>query len=116
MTDKICQIYSLFSVTFCCCLCDCRIPKTGYDKDEEAKHDSDDCSDIEPAAVFSRPSLQGGKTLANGSAPQESHRHKTPETGHDQGKTNMGFDSEGETNLQTETCRGMQRVKLSRQP
>ena len=54
--------------------------------------------------------------LANGSAPQESQRQKTLETGHDQGETNKAFDSEEETALQTETWRGMQRIKLSRQP
>ena len=107
--------YSIsFSVTFCCCLCDCRIPKTGYEKEDESKHDSD-CSDSEPVAAPSRPP-QGGKKLANGSDPQVTQEQKAVNTGHTPGEVNKAFDNEEGIVPQTESWRGIQRVTLSREP
>ena len=70
----------LILVIFCCCLCDCRIPKTTYDKEEKPQEDSD-CSDIEPAVtirqapvVTQKQEPEGEKMLVNGSSPQERHR------------------------------------------
>ena len=103
---------NFFSVTFCCCLCDCRIPKTGYDKDDEAKEDSD-CSDIEQASQVLSRQPQRGKKPANGSIPSKNQQRTT---GDYPGKVNKAFDNEGAIAPQNESWKGIQRVTLSRQP
>lgn len=103
------------SVIFCCCLCDCRIPKTGYDKEDKLEEGSD-CSDTEPAAAARRtPQVpQGGKKLANGPAPEKS---QIGTTGHEMGRANNAFDNGGEITAQhSETWKGTPRVTFSRQP
>ncbi|XP_022800005.1 uncharacterized protein LOC111337888 [Stylophora pistillata] len=107
-------------VTFCCCLCDCRVPKTTYDKEDKPQEDSD-CSDTEPAVAVRRaPAMipeqepQGGKELVNGSAPQKLHRGFSE---HEIGKANSAFENDGEHSaLHHENWKGKPRISFSRQP
>ena len=104
-----------FTVIFCCCLCDCRIPKTAYDKHDKLEEGSD-CSDTEPTAAVRRTPqvLQGEKTLGNSPAPQKSQKRTTD---HEIGRANKAFDHDGEINAQhTENWKGTPRVTFSRQP
>lgn len=110
----------LILVIFCCCLCDCRIPKTTYDKEEKPQEDSD-CSDIEPVVtirqapvVTQKQEPKGEKMLVNGSSPQErqggSRKHET-------GKANSAFENDGENSaLHNENWIGKPRISFSRQP
>ena len=110
------MIYAIrFAVIFCCCLCDCRIPKTAYDKHDKLEEGSD-CSDAEPTAAVRRaPQVpQGGKKLANSPAQQKGQIRTT---GQDMGKENIAFDDDGEvTAKHSETWKGTPRVAFSRQP
>ena len=102
-------------VIFCCCLCDCRIPKTAYDKHDKLEEGSD-CSDTEPAAAVRRaPQVQqGGNKLATNPATQKS---QIGTTGHNMGRENNAFDGDGEiTAKHSETWKATPRVKFSRQP
>ena len=108
--------YFILPVTFCCCLCDCRIPKTAYDKDDRQLEEGSDCSDTEPAAAVRRtPHVQqGGKKLAIGSAPQ---KNQLSSTGHEMGRANNAFDKDEEIVVkQNEPWKGNPRVTFSRQP
>ena len=100
-----------FPVTFCCCLCDCRIPKTGYDSKNDPEEDSD-CSDVEQLVATPKQG-HGGKVSTNGFTPQKSQLRTT---GHETGKINKGFDSEGEIPSKSDNWRGTPRVAFSRQP
>ncbi|KAM7432448.1 hypothetical protein ABFA07_017137 [Porites harrisoni] len=98
-------------ITFCCCLCDCRIPKTAYDSKNDPEEDSD-CSDVEQ--LVSTPKQgRGEKASTNGFTPQKSQLRTT---GHEMGKMNKGFDSEGEISSKSDNWRGTPRVAFSRQP
>jgi len=105
-------IYAIcFIVIFCCCLCDCRIPKTAYDKHDKLEEGSD-CSDTEPAAAVRRTpqAPQGEKKLATNPAPQKSQIGTI-------GRANNAFDDDREiTAKYSETWKGTPRVKFSRQP
>lgn len=108
----------LILVIFCCCLCDCRIPKTNYDKEEKPQEDSD-C--IEPAVtirqapvVTQKQEPEGEKMLVNGSSPQERHRGSRK---HEIGKENSAFENDGENSaLHNENWIGKPRISFSRQP
>ncbi|XP_068674774.1 transmembrane inner ear expressed protein-like [Montipora foliosa] len=104
-------VATVLSVVFCCCLCDCRVPKTGYDKDGQAKQADGDGSDTEPAVVHSRP-LQDGKRLESASNQQR----KVQDTGNSGGKVNQALESERETAAQDKGWKTIQRTMLSRQP
>ena len=100
-----------FPVTFCCCLCDCRIPKTGYDSKNDPEEDSD-CSDVEQLVATPRQG-HGEKVSTNGFTHQKSQLRTT---GHETGKMNKGFDSEGEIPSKSDNWRDTPRVTFSRQP
>ena len=109
-------VYAIcFTVIFCCCLCDCRIPKTAYDKHDKLEEGSD-CSDSEAAAAVRRtPQVpHGGKKLATSPAPQKSQIRTS---GQKMGRANNAFDNDGEiTAKHSETWKGTPRVTFSRQP
>ena len=100
---------SYFSVIFCCCLCDCRVPKTGYDKDDRVKYADGDDSDKEPEVVYSKACV-GGEKVANSSSQQK----KVPDTRKTEGKLNEAFESEEETASQGQGWKTIQRAMLSR--
>ena len=103
-----------FKVVFCCCLCDCRVPKTGYDKDDaKAKNANDDGSDIEPAVFHSKPQ-QAGK-LVDGFSQQIGDTKKRPDSEIKDGKVNEAFVGEGETPAQGKGWKTVQRTILLRQ-
>ena len=105
----------VFTVVFCCCLCDCRVPKTGYDKDDaKAKNADGDGSDTEPAVSQSKLP-QAGK-LANGSCQRIDDGKKRPDSENKDGKINEAFVGEGETPAQGKSWKTVQRTMLSRQP
>ncbi|KAL9957158.1 hypothetical protein ACROYT_G038762 [Oculina patagonica] len=108
-------VATIVLITFCCCLCDCRIPKTAYDKEDKLEEGSD-CSDTEPAAALRRTpqAQQGGKKLTNGSAPLKSQLGSTE---HELGRANNAFDNdEAIAAKHNETWKGNPRVTFSRQP
>ena len=108
-------IYAIcFTVIFCCCLCDCRIPKTAYDKRDKVEEGSD-CSDTEPAAAVLTPQVpQGKKKLTNSPALKKSQIRTT---GRELGRENNAFDDDGEiTAKHSETWKGTPLVTFSRQP
>ena len=102
-----------FTVVFCCCLCDCRVPKTGYDKGD-AENADDDGSDTEPSVFHSKP-LQAGK-LVNGSSQQIGDKKKRPDSENEDGKVNAAFVGEKETPAQGKGWKTVQKTMLSRQP
>ena len=102
-----------FTVVFCCCLCDCRVPKTGYDKGD-AENADDDGSDTEPSVFHSKP-LQAGK-LVNGSSQQIGDKKKRPDSENEDGKVNEAFVGEKETPAQGKGWKTVQKTMLSRQP
>ena len=104
-----------FTVVFCCCLCDCRVPKTGYDKDDaKAENADDEGSDIDPAVFHSKPQ-QAGK-LVDGSSQQIGDKKKRPDSENKDGKINEAFVGGGETPAQGKGWKTVQRTILSRQP
>ena len=110
----------LILVIFCCCLCDCRIPKTTYDKEEKPQEDSD-CSDIEPAVtvrqapvVTQKQEPKDEKMPVHGSSPQDRHGGSRK---HETGKVNSAFENDGENSaLHNENWIGKPRISFSRQP
>lgn len=106
-------VATILLVVFCCCLCDCRVPKTGYDKGD-AENPDDDGSDTEPSVFHSKPP-QAGK-LVNGSSQQIGDKKKRPDSENEDGKVNEAFVGERETPAQGKGWKTVQKTMLSRQP
>ena len=77
------------------------------DPDEDS-----DCSDVEQLVATLKQG-HGEKVSTNGFTPQKSQLRTT---GHETGKVNNSFDSEGEIPSKSDNWRGTPRVAFSRQP